>query len=85
MVREAMSALDRELKVLRGFCSCRGDDAAVDEAEAELKALRAKCADLRFTLMELLGRLHAAGRRPEECYEMSLIHDVLTRAGNSDE
>lgn len=37
-----MSALDRELRVLRGFCSSAGDMAAVDEAEAELAALRAR-------------------------------------------
>lgn len=30
-----MSALARELRVLRGFCTCRGDEAAVDEAEGE--------------------------------------------------
>jgi hypothetical protein len=35
-----MSALDRELLVLRGFCSCLGDDKAVDEAEKELADLR---------------------------------------------
>jgi hypothetical protein len=35
-----MSALDRELLVLRGFCSCLGDDKAVDEAEKELAELR---------------------------------------------
>lgn len=37
-----MSAIDRELKVLRGFCSCAGDMAAVDEAEAEVAAFRAR-------------------------------------------
>ena len=35
-----MSALDRELLVLCGFCSCFGDDKAVDEAEKELADLR---------------------------------------------
>lgn len=28
-------------------------------------------------LSEIRIRLHAAGRRPEECYEMSLIDEVL--------
>lgn len=32
---------------------------------------------LRHVLMELRIRLHAAGRRPEECYEMSLIDAAL--------
>ena len=35
-----MSALDRELMVLRGICSCAGDAAAVDEAYEELNMLR---------------------------------------------
>lgn len=33
-------ALERELKVARGMASCGGDDAALDEAEAELTRLR---------------------------------------------
>lgn len=40
-----MSALDRELLVLRGFCSCLGDDKAVDEAEKELADLRKSLAN----------------------------------------
>ena len=34
---------------------------------------------LRSTLIELRLRLHAAGRRPEECYEMSIIDAALER------
>lgn len=33
--------------------------------------------EFRDVLQELRIRMHAAGRRPEECYEMSLIDDVL--------
>lgn len=33
--------------------------------------------ELRGVLQELRSRMHAAGRRPEECYEMSLIDDAL--------
>lgn len=34
---------------------------------------------LRGTLQELRIRLHSSGRRPEECYEMSLIDEALRR------
>lgn len=37
----------------------------------------ARTRELRSTLQELRIRLHAAGRRPEECYEMSLIDEAL--------
>lgn len=30
-------------------------------------------------LQELRLRLHAAGRRPEECFEMSMIDDALAK------
>lgn len=42
-----MSAIDIELATLRGFASCRGDDARIDEAEAELAALRGEMERLR--------------------------------------
>ena len=32
---------------------------------------------VRGTLIELRLRYHAAGRRPEECYEMSMIDEAL--------
>lgn len=35
---------------------------------------------LRSVLMELRIRLHAMGRRPEECHEMSIIDDALALA-----
>ena len=35
-----MSALDRELLVMRGFCSSTHDESCVDEAQAELAELR---------------------------------------------
>lgn len=38
---------------------------------------RRRIIDLRGTLQELRTRLHAAGRRPEECYEMGLIDQAL--------
>jgi hypothetical protein len=36
--------------------------------------------EMRGTLRDLRMHLHAAGRRPEECYEMSMIDDALHRA-----
>ena len=44
------------------------------EMEAEIERLRA-------ALIEIRLRLHAADRRPEECYEMSLIDDALRAKG----
>jgi len=37
-------------------------------------------AEMRGTLRDLRIRLHAAGRRPEECHEMSMIDDALDLA-----
>ena len=37
----------------------------------------ARIAELRGVLQEIRVRLHVAGRRPEECYEMSLIDSAL--------
>lgn len=37
----------------------------------------ARIAELESTLKEIRIRLHCAGRRPEECYEMHLIDSVL--------
>jgi hypothetical protein len=39
--------------------------------------LRRELAEARGALQELRIRLHAAGRRPEECYEMSVIDTAL--------
>jgi len=45
--------------------------------EAELERLRAERAKAHSALKEIRLRLHTAGRRPEECYEMRLIDGVL--------
>ena len=48
------------------------------QAALEAKNLIAAERDsLRGALAELRTRLHCAGRRPEECYEMSLIDAAL--------
>lgn len=56
---------------------------AVEEATKELRAENERLrAEARHTLSELRTRLHSAGRRPEECYEMSLIDDTLAALGD---
>lgn len=41
--------------------------------------------ELEAVLKELRIRLHAAGRRPEECHEMSMIDDALRGEENHDQ
>ena len=43
----------------------------------ERDALRALLAEARGALMEVRAHMHAAGRRPETCHEMSVIDDAL--------
>ncbi len=47
--------------------------------------LREENVGLRGVLSELRIRYHATGRRPEECYEMSMIDDALQRKEANDE
>ena len=51
--------------------------AELAEARAECERLRAANLEKRSALQELRIRLHASGRRPEECYEMSLIDNAI--------
>lgn len=46
-------------------------------AREERDALRALLAEARCALSEVRAHMHAAGRRPEECYEMSVIDAAL--------
>ena len=43
--------VERELAVARGLASCRGDDARLDEADAEIAKLRAENDALRMQLV----------------------------------
>ena len=45
--------VERELAVARGLASCRGDDARLDEADAEIAKLRADNDALRAELREI--------------------------------
>ena len=47
--------------------------ALLEERDALVKLVM----EMRGTLRDLRIHLHAAGRRPEECYEMSMIDDAL--------
>ena len=71
-----------EIERLRDIIS-PGDAAAYEEGMAALlarcEAAEARLALARHALTEIRLRLHAVGRRPEECYEMSLIDDVLAQ------
>ena len=49
-----MSAIDRELLILRGLCSCAGDEEKVNAAENEVKVLR-RVAQSADELMSILG------------------------------
>lgn len=48
-----------------------------------VEQLEARVAGLEGALRELRIRLHAAGRRPEECHEMSVIDDALAEGADS--
>lgn len=73
-----IAAKDAEISarsdIQQAYLDCwRNDKARAEKAEAGRDAAV-------HALMELRMRLHAAGRRPEECYEMSLIDDALSTA-----
>ena len=48
--------VERELAVARGLASCRGDDARLDEADAEIAKLRAENDALLEALKSVLYR-----------------------------
>lgn len=56
------------------------DPDTIRELLEERDELAKLVAEMRGTLRDLRMHLHAAGRRPEECYEMSMIDDALHRA-----
>ncbi len=49
----------------------------IQDSEREIERLRDELASYRYALIELRLRLHAQGRRPEECYEMRLIDAAM--------
>lgn len=73
----------RNLFVQPFTCTTCGAQKLYDETVRSLhgrcETLEARLALARHALTEIRLRLHAVGRRPEECYEMSLIDDVLAQ------
>lgn len=69
---EAIRDADTAIEIAR-----RVDAKERDMLRAERDALRALLAEARCALSEVRAHMHAAGRRPEECYEMSVIDDAL--------
>ncbi len=55
----------------------RAIQARAERLEEERDELVKLVMEMRGTLRDLRIHLHAAGRRPEECYEMSMIDDAL--------
>lgn len=79
---------DAVLKLLRKLLAAPDDDdvverrdASIDDEFARLReerdALAALLAEARCALSEVRAHMHAQGRRPEECYEMSVIDAAL--------
>lgn len=84
-VREAARRAARETLRLRAERDAADDKAALIAAEGERDEARADAERLRGALRELRIRYHASGRRPEECYEMSIIAAALAGpAGGGD-
>jgi len=63
-----MNPIERELKVLRGFAACAGDDARIDEAEIELARLLAGEKD-KDEALDLLVELFDAYENGPACYQ----------------
>ena len=53
------------------------DGSDLARRDAALAALREIVSLQGSALREIRIRLHAAGRRPEECYEMSILDDTI--------
>lgn len=73
-VRPALVPADLLVECAQGFVHGWTEQRVRDygDACAEMRTI-----ELRGALQELRIRLHVAGRRPEECYEMGLIDDAL--------
>lgn len=74
-----MNPIERELKVLRGFATCAGDDVRIDEAEKELARLRAAIVHLALGLD--LVRRRPAGESAFIAYHC--LNDAETKFGVS--
>lgn len=81
-----LAAAERQNAALKIECENQGkclaklvmSDGERETFKAEIERLTRDLEASRAALRELRIRLHASGRRPEECYEMSLIDDTLS-------
>ncbi len=77
-VQEAIAIARKRERELRFIAQVSTRDLVGIVLADRIEELEASVRELRGALAELRWRLHAAGRRPEECYEMSLIDAALT-------
>ena len=81
---ESKLAAEREARGIdtnRLLCALAAERERREAAEAELAAERKRRVSAEWALKEIRVRLHAAGRRPEECWEMSEIDGHLAQFG----
>lgn len=57
-------------------------DAHIKALEDQVARLTHERDEMVGTLKELRIRFHSSGRRPEECYEMSIIDDALAHGSD---
>ena len=67
--------VERELAVVRGLSACRGDDARLDEADAEIANLRGQAVVLRRLLADCLSVLRSI--EPDDTDEAERLADLL--------
>lgn len=70
--------VERELAVARGLAACRGDDARLDEADAEIAELRGQAVVLKRLLAEELSVLRTI--EPENDEEGERLEGLCTAA-----
>lgn len=68
--------VERELAVARGLAACRGDDARLDEADAEIAELRGKAVVLRRLLTDALAVLRTI--EPDDTDEAERLESLCS-------
>jgi len=66
--------VERELAVARGLSACRGDDARLDEADAEIANLRGQAVVLRRLLADCLSVLRSI--EPDDTDEAERLENL---------
>lgn len=70
--------VERELAVARGLAACRGDDARLDEADAEIAELRGQAVVLRRLLADALAVLRTI--EPDDTDEAERLENLCAAA-----